>query len=194
MGNEGQWLSPREKAWKVRALVFREQLQDFAPEEYVVLTNVAIPEAGKCIPFGQPEKRAGVSLTIHAIAGAGTIANTNGAGWQMLTNAPGSVGHSTSSDGKTTIETWGSRAPFVLLEVKNVQSKDEIEFKLHDDLGREIELDASRGYNGTSNGRLYLRAFTPPAAAKSLNLEVIVNRPLQFDFMVNPADVTTAKK
>lgn len=194
-GNEGQWLSPREKAWKMFALVCRERLQDFAPTEFLALTNVTVPETGQCIQFEQPEDRNGVSLTVHAIAGAGTIANTNGAGWRMLTNAPGPVGQSTSSDGKLTIEKWSSRTPFILLEARNVQDHDDIEFKLRDDRGREIKMEGSQGYNGSANGRrMYLRGFTPLVDARWLNLEVIVNRPLQFEYMVNPADVQAAKK
>ena len=194
-GNEGQWLWHREKAWKLRAQLFRDSLQDFAPGEYVAFTNLAIPEAGKCIQPGPAVDRNGVSLTIHAIAGAGGIANTNGTGWQMMTNASGYVGHSTSAHGKITIEKWGSRTPFVLLEAKNAQDNDEIRFELHDDLGRRVNVDDSHGYAGLSNGgRLYLRGFIPPEGARSLSLEVIVNRPLQFEFVVSPVDVNTAKQ
>jgi hypothetical protein len=193
-GNEGQWLSRREKVWMLRAQMYRESLQDFAPAEYVAFTNVAIPEAGKCIQPGQAVERNGVRLLVHAIAGAGAIANTNGTGWQMLTNASGFVGHSTSAHGRITIEKWGSRTPFILLEARNVQDNDDIRFELHDDLGRSVNLDDSHGYGLSNGGRLYLRGFTPPEGASSLTLEIVVNRPLQFEFLVNPAAVNTPKE
>lgn len=193
-GNEGQWLSRREKAWKLRVQLFRENLQDFAPGEYAAFTNVAIPEAGKSIQLGQAVERNGVTLLVHAIAGEGAIANTNGTGWQMMTNGSGYVGHSTSSNGRITIEKWGSRTPFILLEARNVQSNDEIRFELYDDIGRRIKVDDSHGYGLSNGGRLYLRGFTPPEDARSLNLELIVNRPLQFEFLVNPADVNSPKE
>ena len=192
-GNEGQWLSRREKAWMLRGQLYRENPQDFTPGESVAFTNVAIPEAGTCIQPGQAVERNGVILLVHAIAGAGAIANTNGTGWQMLTPASGFVGHSTSANGRITIEKWGSRTPFILLEARNVQDNDEIRFELHDDRGRRIKVDDSHGYGLSNGGRLYLRGFTPPEDARSLNLEIVVNRPLLFEFLVNPADVNAPK-
>jgi hypothetical protein len=79
------------------------------------------------------------------------------------------------------------------VEAHNVQQDDEILVRLLGEDGREIKLDDRQGYNGLNNGgRMYKRSFTPPEGARSLTLEVIVNRPLIFEFMVNPADVQPA--
>ena len=194
-GNEGQWLSPREKAWKVRANVARQELGDFSPSEYAAVTNVAIPGPGQNSQQSRTFDCNGVTLVFYAIAGPGEIVRTNQSNWQMVTNAQPYVGHSSSSDGRNTTERWGSRESFVLIEVQRAQPNDEFMFDLRDDQDRKIELNDSRGYNGASGGgRLYLRDFKPPKDAKSLNLAVIVNRPLEFEFMVNPADVKPAKK
>jgi hypothetical protein len=192
-GNEGQWLSPREKAWKVLAAVARKQLGDFSPDEFLLVTNVAIPALGENTYSGPAVDRNGVSITIHAIAGAGEIVSTNGGSWQTATN--GFVGHSTSTYSNFRTEKWGSRSSFVLVELKNVQENDDIDFEMRDDAGNEIKLNDSRGYNGKSGGgRVYLVEFTPATEAKALNLAVIVNRPLEFEFMVNPADLKPAPK
>ena len=113
----------------------------------------------------------------------------------MATNSQAYTGHSTSSDATTTIEKWGSIDPFMLVEIQGSQPNDDFIFELRDDQGKSIEVKDSHGYDGSSGGgRLYLRDFKPPKDAKSLNLVVIVNRPLEFEFMVNPADVKPAKK
>ena len=50
------------------------------------------------------------------------------------------------------------------------------------------------GYEGSPNGaRVYRPAFVPLEGAKSLTVTVLVNRPLLFDFMVNPADARSGK-
>jgi hypothetical protein len=138
-----------------------------------------------------------VTLQIHAIGGPGAIANTNGTGWFMMPGRATGMEHSTTSDGKTSIEKYGSLKPFLLLDALNVQPNDEIRVRIRDDQGREVKVDDS-GYSSRStasgDARAYMRRFQPAADAKSLNLEIIVNRPLQFEFIVNPAEVKSGKK
>ena len=77
------------------------------------------------------------------------------------------------------------------MEAKNLQPDDEILLRLMDDQSREIKLGG--GYDILPNGgRWYKRTFTARDDAKSLMLEVLVNRPLIFEFMINPADVQPA--
>jgi hypothetical protein len=50
------------------------------------------------------------------------------------------------------------------------------------------------GYQKWLGGvRICTPAFDPPAGATFCTLTVVVNRPLSFDFLVNPADVRTEK-
>ncbi len=59
-----------------------------------------------------------------------------------------------------------------------------------DDQGRAIKLGDASGYDVLpNNGRAYVRDFTAASDAKVLRLEITVNRPLPFGFLVNPADV-----
>ena len=190
-GNEGQNLSRRESAWQARALVFRERPEDFSAAERLVATNFSIPAAGEFVPVDQSLEREGVKLTALVLAGPGQFCITNGFHRGM---APGlSNSRSTSSQGTNTVESWGSPLPFLLVEAKNVQPDDEILLRLMDDQGREIKLGDTGGYDNLPNGgRLYKRTFTALDDAKSLTLEVLVNRPLIFEFMINPADVQPA--
>ena len=188
-GNEGQDLSRREPAWRTRALVFRERPEDFSAAERLVVTNLSIPAAGEFVPVDQSLEREGVKLTALVLAGPGQFCITNGFHRGM---APGlSNSRSTSSQGTNTVESWGSPLPFLLVEAKNLQPDDEILLRLMDDQSREIKLGG--GYDILPNGgRLYKRTFTARDDAKSLMLEVLVNRPLIFEFMINPADVQPA--
>jgi hypothetical protein len=187
-GNEGMHLSPRESAWKARALVFRERPDSFSSEERFVITNLSVPAAGNFIKVDQSAERLGVKLTAIALVGPGRIDLTNGVG--LGVSADISTSSSTYSFGTNRVESWGGPRHFLLLEAQNVQPDDEILMRIVDEQGSEIKLPDSGGYNGRNNGaRMYKRNFTPPAETKSLSLEVIVNRPLAFEFMVNPAEV-----
>jgi hypothetical protein len=193
-GNEGQALSRSEPAWKLETLVYRERLEDFAESERLVLTNLAIPKPGSLVEIDQTAERGGSRLRIHVLAGAGRLLITNGVQRGMLPPAGADEGHSTSSSGTSKLESWGSSTPFFLVEAWNLQSSDEIRFRLFDDLKREIKFDRSDGYYNLANGsRMYRRRFHPPEDAHSVSLELIVNRPLRFEFMVNPTDVRPAQ-
>lgn len=191
-GNEGQRLSPGESAWRLRALVSRERAEDFSPAEILMLTNLAIPAAGFFVDLDQSAERQGVKLTVLLLAGAGRLHITNGVGRGMSTNAVSE--RSSSSQGTNRTETWGSASPFLLVQAQNVQPDDEVRLRLIDAQGQEIKLSDNSGSDGFGfAGHIYKRSFTPRGDAESLTLEVIVNRPLPFEFMVNPADVLPAR-
>ena len=190
-GNEGQFLSSREPAWRARAQVFRERPEDFSNTERFVITNLSIPAAASFINVDQSAERLGVKLSVIALVGPGRFYLTNGVDRGVSSDT--STGSSTSTSGTNRTESWGGPQHFLLLEARNVQPNDEILMRFVDEGGREIKLGDSSGYSGGENGaRTYKRNFTPPASVTSLNLEVIVNRPLVFEFMVNPADVQPA--
>ncbi len=191
-GNQGARLSPREPAWQARTLVFRERAEDFSAAERFVITNLAVPAAGNFVAVDQSAERLGVKFTALVLAGAGEFYVTNGMYRGMSSRVASS--RSTWSQGTNRVESWASPQPFLLMEAKNVQPDDEIVGTLHDDQGREIKMSDSDGYDVLPNGgRLYKRSFAPPSDdTKSLTLELRVNRPLVFEFMVNPADVQPA--
>jgi hypothetical protein len=187
-GNEGSMLSRRELAWKVQVFVFRERLQDFAANEQLVVSNLTLPTSGNFSLVNQSAICGGVSVKVLVLAGAGQLTITNGVQHFMLPPSPGSgSGHSTYSTGTSTVESWSSNDPFLLVEANNCQANDEVEFHLHDDQGREIKVNTN-GYQG-GGVRKYNPTYNPPGDAKFVTLTIVVNRPLPFEFMVNPADV-----
>ena len=191
-GNEGQYLSPRESAWKVRAQVMRPNPSDFVPTEKMTLTNLAVQATNHFLAIDRTNLAVGVGINVSVLCGPGNLAITNGTIRVMRPPQNGILGHSTyggSSEGGPPFEEWGATNSFFLVDVANVQPNDEIQFYLHDDRGRDIKVETT-GWSITPNGgRVYQPKFTAPADAASVTLEVIVDRPLVFDFLVSPKDV-----
>jgi hypothetical protein len=192
-GNEGSFLSRREKVWKIKTSVFRERPQDFATSEQVVLTNIALPTPGNFVAIDQDADCAGVGIKILVLAGTGTFGMSNGMTRFMLPTSSGGGGHSTSSWGTNTTESWGIGTPTLLVEARNMQGDDEIKFNVRDDAGRELKVE-SFSYDGLNSGsRMYKPSFTPSDGAKFVTIQILINRPLRFEFLVNPADVPVGK-
>lgn len=193
-GNEGQWLSPREPAWIVSTVVHREKPEEFGPEERFRIDDISIPKAGELVALDQSHELDGVRLKVLLVAGAGRLIITNGVTRAMFPPSPGGdSGNSRTTSGQISMESWGSRTPFLLVEAENVERDDEVRLRLLDDRGREMKLDSDSGWEGMNGGgRRYRRGFTPLPDAKTLSLEVIVSRPLPFEFMVDPKDVQPA--
>ncbi len=192
-GNEGPVLSRREPAWKLRTLVFRQHPEDLATNQ-LALTNIALPTAGNFVPVDQSNVCAGVGINVMVLAGPGSFGLSNGVTRFMLPPSQGTGGHSTSSGYGGSVETWGDSNPFLLIEVSNAQADDEIVFHVHDDQGREVKVQSTGGWDSQPGGiRMYKPDFTPSADTKSVSIQVVVNRPLPFEFFVNPADVRVTK-
>jgi hypothetical protein len=193
-GNEGMLLSPREPAWKFRASVFRRHWKDFAANEQLVLTNVTLPTPGQFQSLDKSADCDGVGLKVMVLAGAGRFGLSNGVTRFMQPPSQGTGGDFRSNIGNGySVETWGSSTPFLLVEVRNAQPDDDIQLHLLDDSGREEKIETSRNGTSSSGVNIYKFAFDPHQGAKIDTLTLVVNRPLLFDFLVNPADVRTEK-
>ncbi len=167
-------LSPRESVWKVHALVERPTAEDFAATEKAVLTNVQVPI--KDIP-GSPPLRASNAignLTIDVIQhGRGTLSN-----------------------GVNFLEKF-----YVAVMDRDPEPEDQLQYTVRDDHGRELSaVDASgrplapyyAGWGIGLVGHCQLE-FAPASDAKFLSLEFHLDRPLVFNFLVNPKNVQAAK-
>jgi len=190
-GNEGPFLSSREPAWKLRALVYREKPEAFAPDERFLLANVAVPRPGKYVALDQSATCDGVFLTALVLAGAGELFITNGVAGTMIPPGPGirSSSHSTSSGNFGRIESYSSDKPFLVLQTPNLQPDDELQYTVTEETGRRVELQSTGGYNTGPAGRVYTPKLVVPPEATALNIEIRVSRPLAFEFFIDPADV-----
>lgn len=191
-GNEGQWLSPREPAWKARTVVHRNDATNFEAGERLWIPGLVVPTNGAFVAIDKVAELAGVNIKVHLLAGAGRLFRTNGTSFGMIPPAPGEGGDGFFSYGNgQLVEYWGSERPFVFVEALNIQPDDEVRFRLFDDRGRS-EIDRSE-WLPWNQGRLYKREFTPPDGGGSISLEIIVSRPLSFEFMVSPKDLQPRK-
>ena len=192
-GNEGSILSPREPVWRVRTAVHRQRHEDFRPEERMVFEGLGVPQPGGFVVVNQKLEQTGVSVRLRAIADAGTLYLTNDVPGVL---GPGqSSGHGISSDGQTVVEHWSSDRAFLLLETKGVRWEDETRLRLTDQAGNEVKVEDSAGSTGAANGGIMRQwKLTLPTNTTALSLEVIVSRPLTFDFFVNPRDAQGAAR
>ncbi|MBC8002514.1 MAG: hypothetical protein H7X97_07990 [Opitutaceae bacterium] len=191
-GNQGSVLSPREKAWRLSTRVHRERSQDFLPTERMVLTNLAVPESGEFVDVGQRASVSGTTVFVRGIGGAGSLYVTNGVNWVMLPAQTGQSGHGSTSDSKTSVEYWHVPTPFIFVEVSGAGADDDVRFRLTEANGREIKLEA-QGYNTSNNRRVYVERIRPGDGARSMNLEIIISRPLVFEFMIDPKKIQSTK-
>jgi hypothetical protein len=111
----------------------------------------------------------------------------------MLPPTGSDSGWSRSSDGKTTVEHWGSDTSFFLVDVDGAEPNDEIRFRLLEEQGTEVKINQNGYQSSSKSQRTYQPKFTPPDDAKSLTLEIIVSRPREFEFMINPAEIKRAQ-
>jgi hypothetical protein len=187
-GNEGGSLSPREPAWKVRARIYRV-LPELGPGDWVGLTNVPVLAPGQHRLVNHTGIVNGITVNIQAVAGSGSLI-TDGTKWLMITNT-------IYSGGNKNTKVWSSRGPFILVEAKNVRPGDQFVLKVWDDQGRELPVVVSTHYSESEYSgteRTYQRAIAVGSDSKFLTFQAIINRPLEFEFMVNPADVQSAEK
>ena len=133
-------------------------------------------------------------VMVLVLAGAGKFMVTNGISRTMVPSTSAGVGHSTSSFGNTVVESWWGVKPFLLVEVQNALPEDEVFIHMQDEGGRDVKMDGDGGWSGSRSGiRCYRRDFDQPESIQSLNLEIVLSRPMKFEFLINPADVQPAK-
>ncbi len=187
-GNEGSCLAPTERAWKLSTLVHRQRDEDFGPEERFALTNLAVPGPGELSDLACTGICAGVTVRFQALAGAGTLYFTNGVRGDMVPPALVARGHGSSHNGTRRVEYWGSDRPFLLIETQGATGDHQLRIRLTDSQGREIKLRDQNSDSVAAGRRVYKREFDPPSETESVDLSVIISRPLAFEFLVNPPE------
>lgn len=192
-GNQGSLLSTNEPVWRVNTAVHRERWENFLPEEIARFDGLAVPARGGSVVIGQTQHLAGATLRLRAVADSGRLYFTNDVFGVLVPGSQGQRGHGSSTDGSTRVEYWGSDRPWLLLETHGIGWDDKILFRLRDQAGREIKLYDNQGRDGLAGGgQMHLREFDYPTNATGLSLEVVVSRPLDFEFFISPAQVKPA--
>jgi len=192
-GNRGPFLSLSEHAWKLKVSVVRERREDFGPDERFRLEKLLVPEAGAFEPLDFATNVLGINFTVFGLGNSGLLAISNQLTRTMHPLDPKeTLGWSSVGDATNGWENWASARPFIILEAAGAQKTDEITLSLADEDGREIKLDDPKGYYGRSGPpgrRLYARSFSVRPDTKHVSLEIIVSRSLEFEFLIDPAEI-----
>lgn len=190
-GNEASMLSPQEPAWKVVAKVERQRPEEFTSEEKIEIVHLPVPAEGNFVDWDRSYTRGDVVVTVHGVGGAGRLMVTNGVARAMLPPQRRGGGHSTRSGNGETVETWDSELPFVWFEARNLGADDSLEMFATDDDGAPIKLKDHNTYRGSPGGgpRVYMVKFDEKTELTHVTFEILINRPLLFEFPVDPDDV-----
>lgn len=194
-GNTGR-LSPREPAWKACISVYRNSPSSFGPDEKLVITNLPIPAPDTYLTLNQGTNLGGVGVNVRFLVGIGKLTLTSNT-FVSVEPLPSSLSKGYDgggSDGRNT-EWWESSRPNLWVETTNARPDEQIEVFVHYDAGNDpySEQNHYRSYgNKYKNPCIYEVPFKPPPEAKSFTVTVLINRPLPFEFIVNPADVQPA--
>jgi hypothetical protein len=193
-GNAGSYSSFQEPAWKMKMPFRREKPEQFTPQEKFALTNLPVPAPGSLLSLDTTATRLGVQVKVLCLAGAGALSIINGTNRVMAPPVPGQSGgwSSTSSSGGTTTESWHSDRPFFFVEVQGLGANDELRPFLTAGDARPTRLE-NNGHQGSSGGwRRYLYRFDPPTNTATLSVEFIVNRAVEIEFNIDPAEIRRA--
>jgi hypothetical protein len=190
-GNQANWLNPAEKAWKVITMVHRKGYDSFRAEERLVISNLSLPEPGKFIALNATGRIAGVTIDIPVLTGAGKLTISNGITSISSSMNPSEYGHSSSSGSFGFMESWDRDRPFLLIVTHGMQAEDELRCRLLDQQGRTV-VCKNESYSGDGRGN---RSYTPlidgKPATGPLSLELVVSRPLAFEFLIDPSAIAT---
>ena len=197
-GNQGQNMSRREPAWKARILAYHNGPGAFGPDQKLILTNLAIPAPGSYLALNQNMNLAGVGLNVRFLVGAGKLTLGNN-GSVTVKPPPAGAGNNYGSgagvDGSG--RWWQEGKPFLLIETTettNARPDDRLQVFIHYDTVNDLAI-SERVFSGSAAWNRYQSVvmrqipFNPPQGAKSFSMTVIINRPLPFEFIINPADI-----
>ncbi len=193
-------LSRSEPVWKVRILVYRNSPASFGPDEELVVTNLALPAPGTYLTLNQGTNLGGVGVKVRFLAGAGKLTLTSNTFVSMKPRPSSLDGldadYSGAGTDDDTTESWYSTGQCLLIETTNTQPDDRLEVFFHYDAGNDPSSAGNliRTDNPHKDPFIQHINFTPPRTAKSLTVIVLVNRPVPFEFYINPADIQTEKR
>lgn len=194
-GNQGSELSPREPVWQAVSRLFRPHDAEFPDELRGSFELASLPKPGDVLPVNEEIEVDGVSMRLHFIAGAGSITISNGTTYHArVLDRPVRSGHMSGSSGSSSYETWESESPFILLETEDLGRDVEIQARVYDQDGEQIEPTwRPGGYNSGGLRAPYHRRYQVPLTAVDsatvLRLECLVNRGVRAEFLVNSADL-----
>jgi hypothetical protein len=191
-GNVGQWLSPFEPAWKLHLTVRRRRNAQFPPEAIWKLNPQSISDGQTLTTVEKAQVVDGLGVRVRYVAPPGRISDEGGT---ITITPPRNPGHpglgisagSTTVNGKLVSQsTIESGTPFIRVDHDPLPPGVELVCDVRDEHGVLINEKLVPGHGGVNNVQFYAVYFLPGPDSKTVQLEVRVSQPRDFEFFVEP--------
>jgi hypothetical protein len=191
-GNKGPYLLPTEAAWKLSLQLFRPDKADFPTNQIWTLPLTDVPNDLTWTNLNASNIVDGIPLWVPMMCGGGVLSISNRTQFSMRGPVAQAqyAGVSFSTSGTNTVESFGCSTPFVFLECGEIPSPTELLIRFRDAGGKLLDGEwRSRGdgVGSRESNRKYRHVYQlKDTNCTSVRIEVIVNRPKVFEFLVKP--------
>jgi hypothetical protein len=181
-GNHGGNLCPYEPAWKLEATFFRTSEATYATNEAWRLEKLSVPAPGETALLGTRGQAGDVRIELVAVSGSGRYAWSNGV---CVAAAPLSAGEtdSAASEGGVgyQIARLSRSKPHLVMRITQPNPDGRILLRGQDDQRRRFYRNRAEAASG-----LYIYNLDAPDEAKTVDVELIAQKPLKFEYLVKP--------
>lgn len=192
-GNRGSDLSPFEPAWKVHARAYRGGAAEFPADSVSPRVKIQIPDPGQVVELGQVVEAGGQKVLVRSVAGEGIITEQNGTFTAQalparrpdeppLQRAQLSAGH---INGKPQM-TVSTPRPIVWIELEGIPNEVHTVVRQFETDGQIKACDPN--YMQSNERHVILAELNVPTGANEVEIQVAINRPEPFEFVVAPPE------
>jgi hypothetical protein len=196
-GNGWTALSTNEPAWKMHVALYRPNNAPFPTNLVWRSPIVAIPTQLSMTNVHWTNVIDGLVVSVPFICGPGKLVISNGTNVSITKPVPvnSNGGWSSWFSGNNRREEHPSSKPFAIVEAVMDHESIELVLNFHDELGRVVKRQSSPGYGTFTEPvtgvkrRRYLAEINQTNCTRA-SLEIKVNRAIDFDFVVDPRQIT----
>jgi hypothetical protein len=191
-GNKGPYLSPKESALKFHMQFYRPNGAEFPTNLIWTLPQLSVPNAVCLTNLHASNTVDGIPIWVPIFCGGGVLAVSNGVYYSVRgpVSQAVTVGTSWSSDGSNTVETFGCVHPFAVVETGNLPQSTVITVRFRNSEGHLLSSQNKTGSFGVPvnpEGRTQRQCLElMDTNVDTVSLEIVVNRPKEFEFIVKP--------
>ena len=176
------WLCPFERAWKLQMDLYKTAAAPFPESAIYSVPGIVVPEPGNFQMFTNEILAGSLRIRMIALCGAGDFVFSNDV---CVSAAPWKDGHGEtsgmSSSGRNVEHKFTSRQPSLLAKIEGWHTSDELLIRA----GNREQISKSFHFrNRMDNMCRYVMDHAAPGEA--LQLELIPQQPLRFEFLVQP--------
>ncbi len=195
-GNHGDWLSPTEPAWKVKVTAFRRLDVVFLPKQTWKFPVNAIPAGQVFVPFDEVQSVGGIQIKPLWVFGSGDYRIQSEKVVSAL--APKVRQELQSSILSINVDSnifpiryeIFTEVPGVLIQHSWLDPQTRLEVRVRDQRWRNLRSDSLPDHHLTTLGEhssfWQWIPFRPLADSKSCDIEIVVHKCLEFEFIIKP--------